>query len=81
MKDRLTPAEAAEVLRISTATITRCKQKGAPVHYIGACGKRYLINPAEFAEWMDAQGQEDATQRARSLSVVELREKRHALVG
>ena len=77
----LTPAEAAKVLRISTATITRCKKLGAPVHYVGTCGRFYRINPREFMEWMNAQGESDRREQARKLSVLELKAKRHALCG
>jgi phage terminase Nu1 subunit (DNA packaging protein) len=51
----LTPDEAVPVLRISKATITRCVQRGAPVHRRGAAGRKYLIDPDEFIPWMEAQ--------------------------
>ncbi len=81
MKDLLKPAEAAEVLGISTATITRCKKMGAPVHYVGTCGRFYRIDPAEFMDWMNAQGGKNHQEQARKLSLLELKAKRHALVG
>lgn len=81
MEGYVTPEEASGILRISRGTITRCKQMGAPVRYIGTCGRRYLINPDDFAAWMDAQGQKDAGERLRKLSLVELRARRHASCG
>jgi phage terminase Nu1 subunit (DNA packaging protein) len=75
------PAEAAELMGISTATITRCKKMGAPVHHVGTCGRLYLIDPAEFMEWMNAQGEKSADERKRKLSVLELRAARHAICG
>lgn len=77
----LTPAEAAKELRISTATITRCKKAGAPVHYVGTCGRFYQIIPEEFREWMNSQGDESARKNAPKLTVLELRAKRKALCG
>ena len=81
MNSYMTPAEAAKVLRISTATITRCKKMGAPVHYVGTCGRFYRINPREFMDWMNAQGESDRKAQARKLSVLELKAKCHALCG
>lgn len=77
----LTPEEASQELRISRSTITRCKKLGAPVHYVGTCGRHYQINPEEFREWMQAQGEVDTHEQARKLSVLELRAKRHAMYG
>ena len=51
----LTPSEAVKVLQISKPTITRCVQKGAPVHRRGAAGRKYLIDPDEFIPWMEKQ--------------------------
>ena len=81
MNGLLPPAEAAKARRISTATIPRCKKMGAPVHYVGTCGRFYRINPREFMEWMNAQGEHDKREQARKLSVLELKAKRHALCG
>lgn len=81
MNELLKPAEAAEVMGISRATISRCKKLGAPVQYVGTCGKYYRINPREFMEWMNAQGEEDRKEQKRKLSVVELAAKRHRMVG
>lgn len=81
MEGYVTPEVASGILGISRGTITRCKQMGAPVRYIGTCGRRYLINTDDFAEWMDAQGQKDQGERLRKLSVVELRALRHAACG
>ena len=77
----LTPAEAAEVLGISRGTITRCKQKGAPVHYVGTCGRLYRIDPDEFAAWMNAQGEKSEEEKVRKLTTLELRARRHAICG
>ena len=81
MNGLLKPAEAAEVMGISTATITRCKQKGAPVHYVGTCGRFYRIDPREFMEWMNTQGKQEQERKPLRLSVLELRAKRHELCG
>ena len=81
MNGLLKPAEAAEVMEISTATITRCKQKGAPVHYVGTCGRFYRIDPREFMEWMNTQGKQEQERKPLRLSVLELRAKRHELCG
>lgn len=76
-----TPKAAAEEMGISTATITRCKKMGAPVHYVGTCGRLYQIDVAEFMAWMNSQGEQE--QRANTLppSVLELRAMRHSLCG
>ena len=81
MNGLLKPAEAAEVMGISAATITRCKQKGAPVHYVGTCGRFYRIDPREFMEWMNTQGEQEQERKPLRLSVLELRAKRHELCG
>jgi hypothetical protein len=75
------PAAAAVAMGISTATITRCKKMGAPVHYVGTCGKLYRIDPREFMEWMNRQGEKDPRERERKLTVLELAAKRHKMVG
>lgn len=77
----VTPAAAAEELGISRATITRCKQMGAPVRYVGTCGRLYRVDPEELSEWMSAQGQKDRQEKERRLSVLEMRAKRHQMVG
>lgn len=75
------PEEAARILGISRATITRCKQLGAPVRYIGTCGRLYLVDPDALGEWMHQRGAEEqeATQNRRSagLTVAQLRALRH----
>ena len=84
MKGRyLTPAEAAEELGISRATITRCKQMGAPVRYVGTCGRLYRIDPEELAEWMNERGAKEnqAPERTKKATVLELRARRHAMFG
>ena len=77
----MTPVEASEELGISRATITRCKKLGAPVHYVGTCGRFYRIDPDEFSTWMNAQGETNAREQTRKLSVLELRARRHAMCG
>lgn len=77
----LKPAEAAKELGISTATITRCKELGAPVHYVGTCGRFYQIMPEEFREWMNNRGQEVKEQKTPNLTVLQLRQRRHAICG
>ncbi len=81
MSKYMKPEQAAEELGISRSTITRCKKLGAPVHYVGTCGRLYQIDPEEFSEWMNAQGQKDAIVKASKLTVLELRAKRKALCG
>ncbi len=76
----LTPKEAAAELGISRSTITRCKQMGAPVRYVGTCGKIYRIDPEALSEWMHAQGEKDAEAKARTATVTELRARRHRMV-
>lgn len=75
------PAEAAEILKTSRATISRNVKLGAPVHYISTRKHRYLIDPEEYVEWLDAQGEDDSRERDRKLTVLELAAKRHAMVG
>ena len=53
MATMLTPKEAADALKISTATITRCVKMGAPVYRWGASGKRYRICLEDFIAWMN----------------------------
>ena len=76
----LTPAEAAEELGISRATITRCVQKGAPVHRWGSCGRMYRILISEFVPWMEAQGEAEEQRKRSLMTVAELRAKRHRAV-
>lgn len=65
MTNLLTPAVAARELGISTATITRCVKRGAPVHRWGSTGFRYRIDLEEFKRWMEAQGAERTSQANR----------------
>lgn len=51
-----TPKEVSKMLGISTATITRCVKRGAPVHRWGSTGRRYRISIPEFVSWMESQG-------------------------
>lgn len=77
----LTPAEAAEELGISRATITRCVQRGAPVHRWGSCGRLYRIVISEFVPWMEAQGAEVQQEKRRLMTVAQLRAARHRAIG
>jgi len=77
----LTPAEAAEVLGISRATITRCVQRGAPVHRWGSCGRLYRIVISEFVPWMEAQGAEAERSKQALMTVAQLRAARHRAIG
>ena len=79
------PEEASAILGISRATITRCKNLGAPVKYKGTCGRLYVIDPVAFQDWMDARGQQNHARPAepapkKSRTVFELREARHRAV-
>ena len=44
----LSPKDAAPLLGLSVATITRCVKNGAPVHRWGSTGRRYRIDVDEF---------------------------------
>lgn len=81
----LEPAAAAEELGISRATITRCKQMGFPVRYIGTAGRRYRVDPDALSDWMNEQGQRahEAIKltAARRESIEELRRRRHMMCG
>ena len=59
----LTAHEIADLLRISTSTVTRCVQKGAPVHRWGPVGHQYRINPYEFVAWMESNAGKSPTAR------------------
>lgn len=63
MKNLMKPKDAAEQLGISVATITRCVQRGAPVHRWGSTGRRYRIDIDEFTRWMESQGAGEERQR------------------
>ena len=55
----MAPKDAAALLGISAATVTRCVKNGAPVHRWGSTGRRYRIDPDEFRRWMERQGQQE----------------------
>ena len=75
------PKEAAELLGISVATITRCVKRGAPVHRWGSTGRRYRIDADEFQRWMERQGQEEKPKPAAFFTDVdELARRRRASV-
>ena len=57
MSELVTPKEASALLGISTATITRCRKHGAPVHPWGSTGRCYRISVSEFVDWMERQGE------------------------
>lgn len=81
MTGYMKPDEAAEELGISRSTITRLKQMGMPVQYLGTCGRKYLIDPQVCMDFMQALGEKDRQEHARKMSVMELRAKRHQMVG
>lgn len=78
----LYPKDAAVKLGISTATITRCIKKGAPVHRWGATGYRYKIDVEEFVAWMESQTKEDAMRKPIDFSDVKaLADRRRAMIA
>ncbi len=77
MATLLKPAEAAQELGISTATITRCVKRGAPIHRWGSTGYRYRIDIAEFTRWMESQGNERTENRYTPDITVEERAARN----
>jgi phage terminase Nu1 subunit (DNA packaging protein) len=77
----LAPKDAAPILGMSVATITRCVKNGAPVHRWGSTGRRYRIGVDEFRRWMERQGQEKLIQRPVPFcDVDELARRRRASV-
>ena len=76
------PKDAAELLGISVATITRCVKNGAPVHRWGSTGRRYRVDVEEFQRWMERQGQEKLIPRPVPFAddVDELARRRRAAV-
>lgn len=78
----LAPKDAAVLLGMSVATITRCVKNGAPVHRWGSTGRRYRIDVDEFRRWMERQGQEKLIMRPAFISgdVDELARRRRASV-
>ena len=84
MKDTIlfSPKDAAPILGLSVATITRCVKNGAPVHRWGSTGRRYRIDVEEFRRWMERQGQEKLIMRPAFISgdVDELARRRRASV-
>ena len=81
MEGYLTLDEAAKELGVSKATLSRLKKMGMPVQFLGTCGKRYLINPQVCMDFMQALGEKGREDKARKMSVMELRAKRHQMVG
>ena len=83
MKDTnlFSPKDAAPILGLSVATITRCVKNGAPVHRWGSTGRRYRIDVDEFRRWMERQGQEKLVPRPVPFDDVdELARRRRASV-
>ena len=82
LENLLAPKAAAAQLGISLATVTRCVQRGAPVHRWGSTGRRYRIDPAEFQAWMERQGREKLIPRPVPFGddVDELARRRRAAV-
>lgn len=54
----VTPKEAAGILGMSVASISRARKDGAPFHPWGPAGRNYLIDIPAFVAWMGARGQE-----------------------
>ena len=79
-KPYLTPKEAAAALGMSVATITRCVQRGAPVHRWGSTGRRYRIEVEEFQRWMERQGQKEQRRGQDMDDVDELARRRRQSV-
>lgn len=82
MKDTIlfSPKDAAALLNISVATITRCVKNGAPVHRWGSTGRRYRIDPEEFRRWMERQNQKVTPRPVPFDDVDELARRRRASV-
>lgn len=77
----LAPKDAAILLGISLATITRCVKRGAPVHRWGSTGRRYRLDVDEFRRWMERQGQAGKPQPVNAWADVdELARRRRASV-
>lgn len=77
----ISPKDAAPILGLSVATITRCVKNGAPVHRWGSTGRRYRIDVDEFRRWMERQGQEKLIPRPVPFGDVdELARRRRASV-
>lgn len=77
----ISPKDAAPILGMSVATITRCVKNGAPVHRWGSTGRRYRIDVDEFRRWMERQGQEKLIPRPIPFGDVdELARRRRASV-
>ncbi len=82
IENLLTPEEAAKVMKMSQATITRNKQAGAPVHPISTKGRKYLIDPEEFLALVKAnQGEEGRKAADRVRSIYELKALRKSMCG
>lgn len=78
LENLLTPKEVSVKLRISVPTITRCVQRGAPVHRWGSTGRRYRIDISEFVRWMEAQGTVEQPKAAATCTMEELARRRRA---
>ena len=82
IENLLTPEEAAKVMKMSQATITRNKQAGAPVHPISTKGRKYLIDPEEFLAWVGANQGKEGRKAADSVrSIYELKALRKSMCG
>ncbi len=78
----LYPKEAAEIMGISIATVTRCVKRGAPVHRWGSTGYRYKINVDEFVRWMERQRrEEEKVVPFRHNDVQAMAERRRAMIA
>lgn len=81
----VSPKDAAKILGMSKASITRCRKQGAPVRAWGPTGKRYLIDIPAFVQWMNDQGntqkEPPVKEKFYAASVTEMIEKRHAHIA
>jgi excisionase family DNA binding protein len=76
----ISPKDAAPILGLSVATITRCVKNGAPVHRWGSTGRRYRIDVDEFRRWMERQHQKATPRPVPFDDVDELARRRRASV-
>ena len=74
------PKEAAKILGVSVATITRCKALGAPVRYKGTCGRLYVLDPDVWIDWMNERGQAAEKKKIKPVDMYELRAARHRAI-
>lgn len=78
------PKKAAEILGISTATITRARKQGAPTHPVSPSGRKYKVDVFELAEWFRQQ-EENRKEKTETTpqrpTIYALRAARRAAIG